>query len=109
MFVLKGKNTFSTVTALEIPFVAVSKTIASEKIIEAINLGCKIFGENYIQEAQEKWINIIDKYNINLYTNASLFYIKNDSLEYIYEKLTYNDISYNGFKFTIDKNMEILL
>ena len=42
--------------------VAVSKTIASEKIIEAINLGCKIFGENYIQEAKQKWVDLRKDY-----------------------------------------------
>lgn len=38
--------------------IAVSKTIASQKIIEAINCGCKIFGENYVKEALEKWPTI---------------------------------------------------
>lgn len=42
--------------------IAVSKTVAAEKIIEAINLGCKIFGENYIKEAQEKWPEIKKKF-----------------------------------------------
>lgn len=38
--------------------IAVSKTISSEKIYDAINAGCKIFGENYIKEAKEKWPEI---------------------------------------------------
>lgn len=38
--------------------IAVSKTISKEKIIEAINANCKIFGENYIKEAAEKWPEI---------------------------------------------------
>ena len=46
----------------DVNIVAVSKTIASEKIIEAINLGCKIFGENYIQEAQQKWVDLRKNY-----------------------------------------------
>ena len=46
----------------DVNIVAVSKTIASEKIIEAINLGCKIFGENYIQEAQKKWVELRKNY-----------------------------------------------
>jgi pyridoxal phosphate enzyme (YggS family) len=46
----------------DVNIVAVSKTIASEKIIEAINLGCKIFGENYIQEAKQKWVDLRKKY-----------------------------------------------
>jgi pyridoxal phosphate enzyme (YggS family) len=40
----------------------VSKTIASEKIIEAISCGCKLFGENYLQEAQQKFIEIKKNY-----------------------------------------------
>jgi pyridoxal phosphate enzyme (YggS family) len=46
----------------DVNIVAVSKTIASEKIIEAINFGCKIFGENYIQEAKQKWIDLRKNY-----------------------------------------------
>ena len=42
----------------EVNLIAVSKTVAAEKINEAIALGCKIFGENYIQEAAEKWPEI---------------------------------------------------
>lgn len=38
--------------------IAISKTIESEKICEAIKSGCKIFGENYIKEAKEKWPEI---------------------------------------------------
>ncbi len=38
--------------------IAVSKTISKEKICEAIALNCKIFGENYVKEAQEKWSQI---------------------------------------------------
>jgi hypothetical protein len=52
--------------------------------------------------------NIESKYNINLYINASLFYLKDDQLIYVYEKFTNNYMSYIGFKFTIQKNMEIL-
>jgi len=47
-------------------------------------------------------------YNINLYINASLFKIINDELIYIYEKYTNEYISYDGFKFTIQKNIDIL-
>lgn len=42
----------------DINIIAVSKTIASEKIYEAINCGCKIFGENYVQEAYQKFPEI---------------------------------------------------
>ena len=42
----------------KVKIVAVSKTIARENIVEAIKCGCKIFGENYLQEAQQKWPEI---------------------------------------------------
>jgi pyridoxal phosphate enzyme (YggS family) len=38
--------------------VAVSKMQDSKKISEAINFGCSAFGENYIKEAEEKWLEI---------------------------------------------------
>lgn len=38
--------------------IAVSKTVPAIKIYEAINFGCKIFGENYVKEATEKWPEI---------------------------------------------------
>lgn len=41
-----------------INLIAVSKKQSAEKIIQAINANCKIFGENYVQEAQEKWFTI---------------------------------------------------
>ncbi len=44
-----GRNTS------DVNLVAVSKTIATENILYAINSGCKIFGENYVKETQEKW------------------------------------------------------
>jgi hypothetical protein len=52
--------------------------------------------------------NIKNNYNIELYTNASLFKIINDELVYIYQKYTNNMITYEGFKFTIQKNIDIL-
>ncbi len=39
----------------DINLVAVSKTVTTENILAAIKSGCKIFGENYVKEAQEKW------------------------------------------------------
>ncbi|UCD65340.1 MAG: YggS family pyridoxal phosphate-dependent enzyme [Deltaproteobacteria bacterium] len=38
----------------DIKLVAVSKRISSEKVIKAIDLGQLIFGENYVQEANDK-------------------------------------------------------
>jgi len=45
----------------KVNLIAVSKTQGSEKIYQAINSGCRVFGENYIKEAQEKWPEIKEK------------------------------------------------
>jgi pyridoxal phosphate enzyme (YggS family) len=42
-------------SAAEIQLVAVSKTKAAAKIVEAIDAGLTVFGENYVQEAREKF------------------------------------------------------
>jgi len=46
----------------KINLVAVSKKVTSDKIIQAINANCKIFGENYVNEAFEKWPSIKAQY-----------------------------------------------
>lgn len=38
----------------DIKIVAVSKQVAADRILEALNLGQNMFGENYVQEALEK-------------------------------------------------------
>lgn len=47
----------------EIKLVAVSKSVSTDKIIEAADLGLRIFGENRVQEAKEK-IEKIRDFNI---------------------------------------------
>ncbi len=42
----------------KVNLVAVSKKFPVESIIAAINANCKIFGENYVSEAFEKWPEI---------------------------------------------------
>jgi PLP dependent protein len=52
----------------EINLVVVSKTIDAEKIKEAIDCGCQIFGENKVIEAKAKWVNLKNQYkNIKLH------------------------------------------
>lgn len=46
----------------KINLVAVSKKFSSDKIITAINANCKIFGENYVSEACEKWPEIKEQF-----------------------------------------------
>lgn len=48
--------------ASEVNLVAVSKKVSVEKILQAIECGVKIFGENYAQEAREKWTEIKKKF-----------------------------------------------
>ncbi len=52
----------------EINLVVVSKTIDPEKIKQAIDCGCQIFGENKVVEAKAKWVNLKNQYkNIKLH------------------------------------------
>ncbi|MES2677111.1 MAG: YggS family pyridoxal phosphate-dependent enzyme [Pseudomonadota bacterium] len=52
----------------QVNLVVVSKTIDEEKIKQAIDLGCQIFGENKVIEAKNKWINLKNQYkNIKLH------------------------------------------
>ncbi|MFT5703674.1 MAG: pyridoxal phosphate enzyme (YggS family) [Rickettsiales bacterium] len=52
----------------KVNLIVVSKTISEEKIAEAINLGCEIFGENKVMEAKNKWDNLrIQHKNIQLH------------------------------------------
>ncbi len=48
--------------ANDVNLIAVSKTVAADQIISAIDAGCKEFGENYIQEAQQKWRDLKENY-----------------------------------------------
>jgi hypothetical protein len=48
------------------------------------------------------------KYNIGLYTNASLFKIIDSKLIYIYDLFTYETIPFDEFKIIINNNLEIL-
>lgn len=52
--------------------------------------------------------NNLNKYNTELYTNASLFKIKSNTLIYIYEMFNNETLSYDGFKFCINKNISLL-
>lgn len=46
---------------------AATKTRGIEQIKEAIDSGIKIFGENYVQEAEKKYLEIKKGHNIKLY------------------------------------------
>ena len=52
----------------EATLVVVSKTIDEEKIKQAIDCGCQVFGENKVSEAKAKWINLKNQHkNIKLH------------------------------------------
>lgn len=46
------------IEASQVNLIAVSKMVSEERILQAIDCGIKIFGENYIKEAKEKWPKI---------------------------------------------------
>jgi len=63
----------SSASAKEVTLVAVSKTHGSEDIIPLIEAGQKVFGENRVQEAAEKWPAIREKYpDVELHLIGSL-------------------------------------
>jgi len=47
----------------KVNLIAVSKTIDEERITQAINCGCQIFGENKVMEAKDKWLNLKNQHN----------------------------------------------
>ncbi len=46
----------------QVNLIAVSKTFGSDEIKQAINAGCRVFGENYLKESQEKWPQLKEKF-----------------------------------------------
>ena len=54
IFAALNKNTSKLKSSSTI-VIAVSKNRSKEEIIQAIDSGITHFGENYIQEAEEKW------------------------------------------------------
>jgi pyridoxal phosphate enzyme (YggS family) len=46
----------------QVNLITVSKNFDAEKIQQAIDSGCKVFGENYLKEAAEKWPEIQKKF-----------------------------------------------
>ena len=62
------KNKINTATkeanrlAKDVSLVTVSKTHDVETITEALEIGCRVFGENRVQEAQSKWIELRSKF-----------------------------------------------
>jgi pyridoxal phosphate enzyme (YggS family) len=55
-----------------IGILAATKTRTAQQIKEAIDSGIKIFGENYVQEAEKKYSEIKQNNNIDLYFSGHL-------------------------------------
>lgn len=55
MSIAQNLNNIKTTTPAEVVLVAVSKTKPVEDLLEAYQVGQRIFGENKIQEMTEKW------------------------------------------------------
>ena len=77
-------------------------------ILTYINIDEYIQFFNSINFFYNQLISFSNSYNIQLYTNSSLFKIVGDNLIYIYDNLTIDEVSYEGFKYTIKKNIEVL-
>ena len=60
MDVKANLNTILQSIPKEVTLVAVSKTRQNSAIIEAYQLGQRIFGENKVQEAKQKWSGLKD-------------------------------------------------
>ena len=58
-----NKNLKNINLANKVTLVAVSKQQSIDKIVQAINCGQNIFGENYLQEALEK-IDLLKEYKL---------------------------------------------
>jgi pyridoxal phosphate enzyme (YggS family) len=49
--------------ARDVALVAVSKTVPAEGIVPLLDAGQRLFGENRVQEAKEKWPGLQDRYD----------------------------------------------
>lgn len=64
---IENAQVSSPISAPGITLLAVSKTQPVAIIEEAIAAGISCFGENRVQEAQEKWVGLKDKYKVKLH------------------------------------------
>ena len=67
MSIKENINTLRSNIPKSIGILAATKTRTAQQIKEAIDSGIKIFGENYVQEAEKKYSEIKQNNNINLY------------------------------------------
>ena len=74
--------------ANQVNLIAVSKTVDKSLIYQAIDNGCKVFGENYVQEAKEKWPEIKLKFpQIKLHLIGHLQSNKSDEALQLFDSI----------------------
>ncbi len=72
MSIKENINTLRSNIPKSIGILAATKTRTAQQIKEAIDSGIKIFGENYVQEAEKKYSEIKQNNNIDLYFSGHL-------------------------------------
>jgi pyridoxal phosphate enzyme (YggS family) len=74
--------------ANQVNLIAVAKTVDKSLIYQAIDNGCKVFGENYVQEAKEKWPEIKLKFpQIKLHLIGHLQSNKSDEALQLFDSI----------------------
>ncbi len=93
-----------------IQILAATKTRTLNQIKEAINSGIKIFGENYVQEAEEKYNEIKKNYNIKLYFIGHLQKNKINRALKLFDVITIDSFEIaSEINKRVDKKVKILL
>ena len=67
--------------------IAVSKQQPDEKILDALKIGHRIFGENKLQDAIKRWSNLL-----NIYTDIELHYIGHLQTNKVKKALSFFDV-----------------
>ena len=67
--------------------IAVSKQQPDKKILDALNVGHRIFGENKIQDAIKRWSNLL-----NIYEDIELHYIGHLQTNKVKKALNFFDV-----------------
>ena len=95
-----NKNNNNTLTYIADLGIFIQKHINSDKYQQFYTIIDFFFNTGLISKQ--------NSINTSIYTNASLFKEVNSNYIYIYQNFKESDISYEQFKFTISKNMDIL-
>lgn len=102
-FFKQTNNNYKTITYVSDLPTFILKFINESEYIQFFNIV-----NFYLYSGIEPQNSINNNLYTNTFTNASLFYLNNKILTYIYNNYNANDITYEQFEFLILKNMEIL-